>query len=437
MDVDDSDRIQIAAIVLSLVVLVGAIGTVLIAVGGDFGERASSTDAATIGDLRETGVTGENVSVGVVVATGVDPTRSSLTEQVVAARTFGGRDAIANGGDNRHGTATAAVVARVAPEADLYLASFDDASGFEGAMTWLRREAVDVVVAPVSFYGRPGDGSSRVARSASATVANGSVVVAPVGNVGTGHWEGAFDPTANGTHRFAGGPRNYLRATGDRTLALWLSWQGPPAGGGPAANRSRNFSVELHRQTGTRSRFVARSRPYGGDRPIEGLTTELAPGGTYYVVVDGPATAAGTHLEIASPTHAFQYRERGGSVVAPAAARPVVAVGAADPETGDPRPYSSAGPVAGTRPGVDVIAVDRRPVPVVDGDFRGTSAASAYTAGVVALMLDAEPTLTPKEVEAILEATAVDAGPEGVDPVAGHGRLVTEHAIERARNVST
>jgi subtilisin family serine protease len=183
---------------------------------------------------------------------------------------------------------------------------------------------------------------------------------------------------------------------------------------------------------------VARSRPFEGtDRRDEWLTATVRPGGTYYFVVDGPASATATRLEISSPTHAFQYRERGGSVVAPATARRVLAVGAANATTGDPRPYSGAGPVDGVRPGVDVVADDRQPTPVLDGDFRGTSAASAYAAGVVVLMLDANPNLSPKVVEAVVEATAVEAGPEGVDPVAGHGYLAAGHALERARNVST
>jgi len=436
MDVDDSERTQIAAIALSVLLLLGTLGAVVVAVSG--GVRVEERpreprDATTQVDrLHGAGLTGDGVSVGVVVATGVDASRSAVSERVVSARSFGSDD----GGDDRHGTATADVVARIAPDSDLYVASFDTASGFEDAMDWLSREDVDVVVAPVSFYGRPGDGSSRVARVADRAASSGSVVVAPVGNVGTGHWEGSFDPDRSGTHRFAGGPRNYLRATGERTVSLWLSWNG--SGAAPRGARPGNFTLELRRQTGDGSRVVARSRPFAGtDRRDEWLTATLSPGGTYYFVVDGPANATATRLEISSPTHAFQYRERGGSVVAPATARRVLAVGAADPATGDPRPYSGAGPVDGVRPGVDVVADDRQPTPVLDGDFRGTSAASAYAAGVVALMLDANPELSPKEVEAIVEVTAVEAGPEGVDPVAGHGYLAAERAVERARNVST
>src|SRR5262249_622258 len=61
--------------------------------------------------------------------------------------------------------------------------------------------------------------------------------------------------------------------------------------------------------------------------------------------------------------------------------------------------------------GVDDIATT---VPGGLSDFYGTSAASASLAGVAALILSANPNLTPSEVEAIMEATALPmANPAG------------------------
>lgn len=51
----------------------------------------------------------------------------------------------------------------------------------------------------------------------------------------------------------------------------------------------------------------------------------------------------------------------------------------------------------------------------------GTSFASPYAAGVAALVLSANPALTPAEVEAILAQTAVDKGPAGYDTEYGWG----------------
>lgn len=82
------------------------------------------------------------------------------------------------------------------------------------------------------------------------------------------------------------------------------------------------------------------------------------------------------------------------------------------------------------------MAAATQPAPDVGGDFEGTSAASAYTAGVAALVLDANPDLTPKQVAAIMRVTAADTGPDGVDPVAGYGRLVPASAVDRAAKVT-
>ena len=53
----------------------------------------------------------------------------------------------------------------------------------------------------------------------------------------------------------------------------------------------------------------------------------------------------------------------------------------------------------------------------------GTSMATPITAGLVALMLQLRPELTAGEVQSLLEASAVDLGAPGRDPVFGAGRI--------------
>ena len=45
----------------------------------------------------------------------------------------------------------------------------------------------------------------------------------------------------------------------------------------------------------------------------------------------------------------------------------------------------------------------------------GTSIATAHVSGVVALMLERDPTIKPDDVRKILEATAIDLGAKGKD----------------------
>jgi hypothetical protein len=62
----------------------------------------------------------------------------------------------------------------------------------------------------------------------------------------------------------------------------------------------------------------------------------------------------------------------------------------------------------------------------------GTSFASPATAGVVALIMAANPSLSPDEVEGILEASAIDLGDVGWDPLFGHGRVNAAAAVQLA-----
>jgi len=57
------------------------------------------------------------------------------------------------------------------------------------------------------------------------------------------------------------------------------------------------------------------------------------------------------------------------------------------------------------------------------GTFGGTSSSTPVAAAVAALVIAANPSLSPVEVEAVLESSAVDLGDPGFDPVFGNGRI--------------
>jgi subtilisin family serine protease len=62
--------------------------------------------------------------------------------------------------------------------------------------------------------------------------------------------------------------------------------------------------------------------------------------------------------------------------------------------------------------------------------FNGTSAATPFAAGVAALILSLDPTLTPAEVRQIMQSSAVDVGPAGYDSDNGHGRVNALAALQ-------
>jgi len=120
-----------------------------------------------------------------------------------------------------------------------------------------------------------------------------------------------------------------------------------------------------------------------------------------------------------------------GTVGSPASARQVITIGAAT-DVDRIASFSSRGPTKDGRtkpdvvfPGVDIVACraagTRMGTPVGEHytQASGTSMATPHAAGVAALLLGAEPALTPAEVKARFQAGAVDLGLDGNTQGAG------------------
>lgn len=107
---------------------------------------------------------------------------------------------------------------------------------------------------------------------------------------------------------------------------------------------------------------------------------------------------------------------------------PVSATDAADVRTG----WSSYGSfVALSAPGAGIYTTNRGGG---YGSWNGTSFSSPLTAGVVALMMSANPALDNLQIESLLFGTAIDLGAAGRDAAYGHGRVNAAAAVQAARN---
>lgn len=129
------------------------------------------------------------------------------------------------------------------------------------------------------------------------------------------------------------------------------------------------------------------------------------------------------------------------TIGSPGAAADALTVGAmADPgEKGFFQAYfSSRGPTADGRIKPDVSAPGYNIMSVASGTVTGyisksgTSMATPFVAGTVALMLDANPALTPGEIKTKIASTVLDFGPAGQDVDYGWGRLQSYEAIKSA-----
>ncbi|MBX3373180.1 MAG: S8 family serine peptidase [Phycisphaeraceae bacterium] len=125
-----------------------------------------------------------------------------------------------------------------------------------------------------------------------------------------------------------------------------------------------------------------------------------------------------------------------GSISYPASIASINAVGAIN-SSGARASFSQYGPgLFIMAPGEQVLTTDRMGSAGYEGGnyttIDGTSFASPYAAGVAALVISADPALTPAGVESIMASTAKDRGAAGYDTVFGWGLASAGAAVAAA-----
>lgn len=342
------------------------------------------------GAVHDAGVTGEDVRVG-VVGSRFAPRKSQIGDAVVASRQFSG-DSPGMFADTSHDTAVAEIVTRTAPDADIYLASVGPGGGpeaYERAVSWLRAKDVDVVVDAGSYFPASAEGMARLNGVAADAAENGTVFVTSAGNYADRHWTG---PGAEGWVTFGNGTQYNTLGEGDVSgpTSLRLYWQG-----------NASYDLYLYRVTPGENTLVAKSEPnVTGNGSHSAAIDATLPDGRYYVAVRGGPNADGSTVELFASHHELGISSDSGGMVAPATAEDVIAVGAADAVTGEPRPYSSSGP------DLDISAPDGVDTSAA-GELYGSSAAAPLVAGTLTLMLAENESLSPGEAQTVLRESAV------------------------------
>jgi serine protease AprX len=172
----------------------------------------------------------------------------------------------------------------------------------------------------------------------------------------------------------------------------------------------------------------------GNDGP--GANTVWPPAGDLPgIIVAGascPAIDGGEELVNAAPCGAGEMADYSSEGPALDVAAPVAGIWAAR----YPDSAVSQGEAAIPPPGAsDPIATASNRV--FYGKFGGTSAAAPYVSGVIALMLEANPRLTPAQIETIIKQTAHDYGPRGWDREWGSGEVRALAAVTAALGART
>ncbi|TBR07227.1 MAG: hypothetical protein EPO62_08830 [Candidatus Nitrosotenuis sp.] len=156
-------------------------------------------------------------------------------------------------------------------------------------------------------------------------------------------------------------------------------------------------------------------------------------GGSFTNTCDGDPSAIAVNNAVAQGVVVVAASGNNGyinAVAAPACASQAIAVGAVD--NGDGRTsFSNEGPQLDVvAPGVSIVSLN---APVVGGGFTsktGTSMATPHVAGLVALLLETNPSLSPIQIISAIKNTSLDLGAAGFDTIYGFGRIQAYNAYQ-------
>ncbi|PJF36312.1 MAG: hypothetical protein CUN49_06065 [Candidatus Thermofonsia Clade 1 bacterium] len=396
------------------------------AVTGSLGlQRSSSPIARTIGAdaWHAAGITGKGVRVA-IVDLGFGGVKRLLGKDLPATvKTNIPIDRMDRQEEN-HGTAVAAVVHRVAPQAELYLA-FEDStsSGFAKVLQWLEDNKVQVVNYSVSQLIGPRDGSSYTTQLVELFMRRtGALWINSAGNYAQSHTLFEFNPGPKGVHLYSRN-RNLLPfQTFAPLTTIAMNWNGNWKGGEDTEyifvvldKNGKEVAAAAEQRRGKRNHF-----------PFQILNFRSKPGEIYFL---GVVRTRGTtnHLidiiitnsEIPPWAQVSQY-----SIPTPADSASVLTVGATDLNGRQIEFYSSQGPTQDERLKPDLSAPTNEVVPGYGRGFSGTSGAAPVAAGAAALVLQANPSLSNAQLRAFLMQSVIDLGDRGPDVIYGTGRLM-------------
>ena len=347
-----------------------------------------------------------------------------------------------------HGTACAEVIHDIAPDAELYLAKAGTELDLVEAAEWLMTQEVDIISTSIGLYNvSPGDGTGFVAEVVSQARAAGILWVTAAGNDRVSHWGGVYNNLdSDSFHEFANGEDvncfTFTLFGGTdcapiffgtvNLLVRWSDWE----------QVDQDFDVHLVRRNGANWETVASSTNVQngspGQTPTEWISTatifDVAPYGFRIERVSGDKPV---NFEVFTPgliSFGFGLRETlharslANLADSPGAVT-VAALNVASPHSQEF--YSSEGPTNG--PGGAATGGFNKPdlagfanvstQSYGPGIFNGTSSATPHVAGAAALVLSANPSFTPAQLQSFLQERAVDMGDTGVDPQFGYGRL--------------
>ncbi|MDI1495955.1 MAG: peptidase S8/S53 [Cenarchaeum symbiont of Oopsacas minuta] len=397
----------------------------VISTAGSFTSQGVSKSRANL--LHDMGITGNNITVAVLdVGFTLD---AAISSRVSYSAVFGSCSDLTCG-DGSHGTSVSHIVADMAPDANLELYSTSDSIGLVNAISHIiSRGKADILTISLGVPGLGGDGSTKHFRDGTSHVARivdqardaGMLVTVSSGNSAQDHWTGTYVPSLTVTPAslnldsyqsileinptVSGKQKACLSINSEKDIVYlsWDSWDQNPV--------QDDYDLFLFNDDMTQLlTYSTEWQPIGGIEPLEEIQYENILGNKCLVVASKSSTQD-HKLHITALDGPLAPSISKGSIGTPADARGALSVGATFYFTDNLESFSSVGPTDDGRIKPEICGYDGVST-ISGGSFFGTSAAAPHIAGMAALLLDANPSATPDEIQRSIEDSAI-SGPNG------------------------
>jgi len=374
------------------------------------------TNVTTVQTLSNGGYTGSGTTVAVIDRSGFNVDDPVYGDQVIERRGTNDEDNL----DTSHGTETAETVAQIAPDANLILVSVDSYTELQSEIDYLRTEtSTDVISISIGYFNvGPLDGTAPIDTHIEEFVDAGGVFATAAGNQAGGfHWDGDFRDGDNDDIVNVSGSSETFDVTqppaeGD-PYEVYLQWD-------DHATPDEDYDLQVVDGDGTVIRESTNTQDGSTAPPIEHVEIRGGDSDPHLRIVHQSGDTD-THFTLQSSTARFSPYTDAESVVIPATEEKAISVGAYGPaaresESNSLESFSSRGPTVDGRIAPTLVAPDGTETSSsdIEGLHYGTSYAAPHVAGIAALAMSANSSLTPAAFAAVATETATSV--QGSEP---------------------
>ena len=270
------------------------------------------------------------------------------------------------------------------------------------------------------------DGKSDMTKKAEQVISKGIPFIVSSGNYAETHWEDKFaDSDGNGWHEFKPSDEGLSfevtqsRVSRQIPIVAYLMWS-------DSSSTVTDFNLSLTGPSGNIVYEASTVQSKKGDE-FEYIYFTPNTAGTYSIGISHSGSSKpNATLEIFSQSDLLEYYTSAGSASVPNDANGIISVGALNYKDSKLESFSSQGPTNNGKSVPSIMGPDAVTTKAYGAPFYGTSAAAPHVAGIVALILEATPGLTPAQITSLLQehADKISLGISKNDNVYGYGKAI-------------